>query len=303
MKQKYNIDDTFLARWLNNELTEEELSDFKKSEEYPLYQKIAEKSNLFKVPEFKQEQSFLTIKEKLAKQQKPKVSKLVPKWLYGVAAAVLLVFGLSYFMNNDTEIICSYGEQLAYTLPDGSEVLLNGNSIISFDQKKWKNNKRVLELDGEGYFKVKKGSIFSVKTAEGVISVLGTQFNVQTAEKYLAVECYEGKVSVKNNTFETLLTPGKAIKLLNRTKEKYNISQEYPNWTVDIYEYNAVPLSVVFKDLENVYKIKVKNNKVDFTELYSGKLEKNNLEKALQLISKPMNIKYTVTQDLVTIYK
>ena len=302
MKQNYHIDDTFLARWLNKDLTEEELSDFKKSEEYPLYKKIAEKSTLFKVPEFNQEQSFIAIKDRLA-HQKTKVRKLVPNWVYSVAAAVLLMFGLSYFMNNDTKIICNYGEQLAYSLPDGSEVLLNGNSKIHFDEKKWKNNKRVLELEGEGYFKVKKGSKFSVKTDEGVVSVLGTQFNVQTAEKYLAVECYEGKVSVKNKTFETLLTPGKGIKLLDGDKEKYNISQEYPNWTVSIYEYNAVPLSIVFKDLENVYKLKIKNKKVDLTQLYTGKLVKNNLDKALQLICKPMNIKYIIAQDLVTIYE
>lgn len=302
MKQNYDIDDTFLARWLNNELTEDELLKFKSSEDYHLYKKIANKSTLFKIPEFNEEESFRKLQNKLS-NQKTKVRKLFPAWVYGAAAAVLLMIGFSYFTNNTTDVICGYGEQLAYTLPDGSEVLLNGDTQIHFREKQWKKNQRILELEGEGYFKVKKGSTFSVKTNEGIVTVLGTQFNVQTAEQFLAVECYEGKVSVKNNSHSALLTPGKGIKLIHNKKNKYNINHEYPNWTVGIYDYDSIPLSVVFKDLENVYQIKVKNKNVDLTQIYTGKLIKNNLEKALKVICKPMNIQYSVDKDFVTIFE
>jgi len=39
-----NNDEQFLARWLNNDLTEEELIRFKKSEDYALYEKIGNQS-------------------------------------------------------------------------------------------------------------------------------------------------------------------------------------------------------------------------------------------------------------------
>ena len=300
MKQKYNIDDTFLARWLNNELTEEELSDFKKSEDYVLFQKIADKSTLFSVPEFNEKQSFQNIQQKL-KNQKTKVRKLVTNWVYGAAAAVLILFGLSYFINNGTDVVCNAGEHLAYVLPDGSEVKLNGSSSLHFDEKQWKKGNRSLELEGEGYFKVKKGSKFSVNTEQGTVTVLGTQFNVQTLENYLAVECYEGKVSVKNAKLQSILTPGKGVKFLENKKENYRIEISIPNWVANNYQYNAVPLSVVFKDLQNVYKVKINNNGIDLLQLYTGKLVKNNLEKALEVICKPMMIKYTIDKDVITI--
>ncbi|MGY5355284.1 FecR family protein [Wenyingzhuangia sp. IMCC45467] len=300
MKQNYKIDDTFLARWLNNELTDEELADFKQSEDYPLYQKIAKKSTLFSVPNFNEEQSFKNLQEKI-KNQKQKVRKLVSNWVYGVAAAILIMFGLSYFMTSKTEIICNTAEQLAYVLPDGSEVRLNGNSTLFFNEKQWQKGNRTLDLEGEGYFKVKKGSNFSVCTNQGTVTVLGTQFNVQTLKKYLAVECYEGKVNVKNSKYESVLTPGKGVKFLENKKENYQINSTEPNWVTNNYQYNAVPLSVVFKDLENVYKVKVKNNGIDLSQLYSGKLVINNLEKAIKVICKPMNINYVINKDIITI--
>ena len=300
MKQDYNIDDTFLARWLNNELTEEELSDFKKSEDYVLFQKIADKSTLFSVPEFNEEKSFQNIQQKL-KNQKTKVRRLATKWVYGAAAAILILYGLSYFINNGTDVTCNTGEHLAYVLPDGSEVKLNGSSSFHFNKKQWEKGNRTLDLEGEGYFKVKKGSKFSVNTDQGTVTVLGTQFNVQTIDNYLAVECYEGKVSVKNTKQESILTPGKGVKFLENKKENYQIENSEPNWLANNYQYDAVPLSIVFKDLQNVYKVKIENKGVDLSQLYTGKLVKNNLEKALKVICKPMMIKYTIHKDVITI--
>lgn len=302
MKKNYHIDDTFLARWLKNELTEEELSDFKNSEDYALYQKIATKSKEFKVPSFDEEKTFEQIQYKLS-HQKTKVKNLIPNWVYATAIAAVLLLGFFLFKNNKTVVEVNIGEQIAYILPDGSEVLLNGNSKMTFVEKKWENNKRTLELEGEGYFKVKKGSTFAVKTPEGIVTVLGTQFNVQTVSGYLAVECYEGKVNVKSNVHETLLTPGKGVKFTKSDKKPYNVYQNVPNWTANIYQYNAVPLRVVFKDLENLYKVKVKNNQVDLNQLYTGKLIKNNLKKALEIICKPMDIQFTIDKKVVTISK
>ena len=45
-------------------------------------------------------------------------------------------------------------------------------------ENKWKNERSV-NLDGEGFFKVAKGSKFDVETSAGTVSVVGTQFNVK----------------------------------------------------------------------------------------------------------------------------
>ena len=50
MEQQY--DDTFLARWLANELTAEELREFKNSEDFAKYAKIVETLDTAELPEF-----------------------------------------------------------------------------------------------------------------------------------------------------------------------------------------------------------------------------------------------------------
>lgn len=301
MNRNYIDDDTFLARWLENKLTDKELADFKQSEDYELYEKIAFKSQQFKVPSFNEDITLLKIKEEI-NNRKTKKGKLIPMWVYTVAASLLVLIGLSFFFNQNTSFSAATGEQLAYVLPDGSEVELNGHSVLSFNKKKWKKGDRTLYLEGEGYFKVKKGSLFSVATKNGTISVLGTQFNVQTVKDFLAVECYEGKVGVKNSKHELILTPGKAVQFLDDSRVPYNILDTEPKWLLNDYKYNAVPLRIVFRDLENLYKVKVKNKDVILDKKYSGILAKDDLDKALKIICKPMNIKYNLTDKQVTIF-
>jgi len=62
-------------------------------------------------------------------------------------------------------------------------VVLNSKSTISFNKTDWKNN-RQLTLDGEAYFKVEKGSTFTVNTNNGSVTVLGTQFNVNSTRRF-----------------------------------------------------------------------------------------------------------------------
>lgn len=301
MKQNDNINDTFLAKWLNNELSEKELIDFKQSKDYHLYVKIAEKSKSFSIPKFNQEKVYQNIQEKIKEQQNTKVVKLIPNWVYSVAAVLVIAFGLSLFFNKNTTIYCKQGEQLAYVLPDGSNVQLNGESNISFNKKKWEKDKRNLKLKGEAFFKVQKGSRFSVETQQGTVSVLGTQFNVKSIKNYLSVECYEGKVSVVNNHHQNILTPGKAVVLHQQNQQKFNIYNNTPLWFSQQYVYNATPLFVVFKDLKNIYNIEVENTNVDLSQKYTGKLVTHNLEKDLSLVCIPMDINFQIEKNLVKI--
>ena len=91
-----------------------------------------------------------------------------------------------------------------FHLPDSSFVALNMGSELYYTKKGWQTERRV-ELKGEAFFKVKKGSIFEVETDQGIISVLGTEFNVKSWNNYFEVTCYSGLVRVK--------TPKKTVQL------------------------------------------------------------------------------------------
>lgn len=300
MKDIYNTDDTFLARWLNDELSDVELTEFKKSEAYKDFEKIAKNSQRFEVPNFNKEKVFKNIEEKI---NQPKVVKLMPKWVYAVAASILLFIGSTFFINNSISYKTEIGKSLAVTLPDGSLVELNGNSELTYVAANWEEGNRILDLKGEGFFKVKKGSKFSVHTPEGKIVVLGTQFNVLTLKKYFEVKCFEGKVKVSHKNFKNILIPGTGVSFTKSKVKNLSFENIEPNWLNNKYEFKNTPLSVVFKDLGNLYKVSIELNDVDLNEKYTGKLITNNLNKALKAICIPMNIKFRIENDIVKLHK
>ena len=95
MEQKYT-DDTFLARWLNKELTEEEQIAFEKTPEFNEYTKSIGKMEQFKAPIFDTNKVFEGIQNKT--QKKAKVRKLIPNWVSAVAASVAIIFGIFFFL-------------------------------------------------------------------------------------------------------------------------------------------------------------------------------------------------------------
>ncbi|MFC2109666.1 FecR family protein [Bacteroidota bacterium] len=294
MEQKYTKD-TFLAKWLTNELTEEDRLAFEKTPAFKDYKKIIEKMDLFEAPNFNKEKVFDSIKNEM----KPKavVKKLIPNWVSAVAASVAIIFGLFFFMNSDTEYTTGYGEQLAVILPDGSKVELNSKSILSLDEDAWKAGKRDLFLKGEGYFKVQKGSKFTVNTSLGKVSVLGTQFNVKEANTYFEVKCFEGKVSVINKSDSEILTPGKGYrKVTGNSSEKLIFEANAPTWITGESTFSNAPLGIVLAELEKQFNIKFEKSRVDMDRLFTGSFSNKNKELALQTVCTPLGLRFEVTE-------
>jgi transmembrane sensor len=301
MKNEYT-DDTFLSRWLNNDLTNEELVSFQKTTEYKEYQKIIDATQNFNAPTFNKTQVLERILQKTKHQ---KVRKLVPNWMYAAAASIaILISTVFYLTSSDETFSTSFGEQLALVLPDGSEVLLNSKSSLSYKKSDWFDGKRTLELKGEGYFKVKKGSKFSVNIENGSVSVLGTQFNVKTDASYFEVLCFEGKVQVKSSEETAILTQGLSFrKIGNNSSEKDNFINTKPNWIEGESSFNNTPLQFVLSELEKQYQVKIASQKIDVNTLFTGTFTNKNLNLALQTICVPLSIQFKITEDKVVLSK
>ena len=104
-----------------------------------------------------------------------------------VAAVIVPLFlfagGMFYYLsphNEMIEISVAYGEQKRLILPDSSEVWLNAGSSILYPET-FAKDKRLVMLDGEAYFSVKKdtASPFIVEASQLSVKVLGTRFNVK----------------------------------------------------------------------------------------------------------------------------
>jgi len=173
MENNFNTED-FLAKWANGELPDSEQEAFEKTEEFDFYKSILEGTDVLEVPPFDKKALFNKVQEE--KVKKSKVVRLFPKWAFAAAAAVAILLATTFLLNQNTTYKTGYGEQLAVQLPDGSEAILNAKSQLEFDPDNWTEN-RSLSLEGEAFFKVKKGKSFTVQTNNGAVTVLGTQFS------------------------------------------------------------------------------------------------------------------------------
>ncbi len=210
------MQENYLAKWLNNELTETELAEFKNSDEYLSYQRILEASSTLEAPDFDVENAFEALRNKRTSQE-TKVVQLKPfKRFLRVAAAVAVIMVGSYFYLNtlNENFATQYAENKEVVLPDTSEILLNADSQISYSEKKW-DKERNVSLEGEAFFKVAKGKRFTVSTEHGTVAVLGTQFNVENRKGFFEVTCFEGLVSVTFNNKETKLPAGTSFLVID----------------------------------------------------------------------------------------
>lgn len=293
---KQHNDDVFLARWLADELSEEELSEFKKSTAYSEYKEIIEGVDRLETPSYDRQKNFEATLAKIQDQQSTtKVRKLVPNWVYAAAAAIILFIGYT-FVYQETTHQTQLAEQTTFELPDGSEVQLNADSKIVFKDFNWDSN-RTLELTGEAYFKVKKGSKFTVKTKEGTVSVLGTQFTVNSRPNYYTVTCFEGKVKVEAASETHVLTHGDAFSIQRNIAKKYRITTTDPSWIAQESTFKEVAIEEVVAELERQYNIQVLGKENLKKEYFTGRFTHTNLEQSVVTIFDAMEIPYTFDAD------
>ncbi len=289
----------FLAKWVNGELSEEELYKFKESKDYVLYKTILEGTELLDLPEVNKKELFNRIQ--VEKQKEVKVKSLIPKWVYVAAACVALFFGYTFFFNQNVTFESNYGEQLAITLPDGSEVMLNAKSTLYFKKENWKGEKRNVFLEGEGFFKVKKGSAFTVTSGSNKVSVLGTQFNIIANPDFYEVGCYEGKVKVENKMSSKVITKGEGVRDVFSKLEDLRINEEIPSWIGGESSFVNTPLKQVISALEKQYNIGIRADKINQNQRYTGTFTHDNLEIALLTVFDAMDIKFIFVDKTIIV--
>ena len=285
-----------LAKWLNNELTAEELAEFKQNPDFALYEKIKENSARLKTPEFDEDKMLNKI---ISNKKATKVVKLQQNWLARIAAVLVIGIGLSFFVvNNFKEKY--YGTELTQTinLPDNSEVIVNKNSYIEYKTFFWNNN-RTIDLKGEAYFKVAKGKTFEVNTNLGKVTVLGTQFNVNSKDNTFEVTCYEGKVKVNYKNHELILTKGMLVTFENDSKKEGKTTLSMPKWASEEIEisFTNQNLKTIITDIENTYNVTIKTNTIATEQLFTGKLPSNNLDVALQIIASTYHLQINKSNE------
>ncbi len=298
------MQENYLAKWLNNELTDAELKEFKQSEAYTTYKKIMDSSERIEAPDYNVEEAWSQLGERRAQKQ-PKVVSITPfKSFLRIAAAVAVLLAGSYFYLNtlDATITTQYAESKEIVLPDSSEVILNSDSHLSYSEKNW-DEERNISLKGEAFFKVAKGKKFTVSTDQGAVSVLGTQFNVENRKGFFEATCYEGIVSVTYNGIEIKLPAGNSFLSVNGkiTQSKVAVNTT-PSWLNNESTFKSIPLSYVFDEFERQHNTTIETKNIDTAQLFTGTFSNTDKELALRSISVPLQIKFKLEGNKVLFY-
>jgi transmembrane sensor len=294
--------DYLLHKWMNGEATTEEAEQLKSFPEYASYIKIAEVTSHLEAPLVNSQSNYDAISSKTKSGGKIRTINPLATLLKIAAVVAVVLASYFYFTNSNTTVRTQIAEKQKLQLPDNSEVVLNANSEIKYNRKKW-NNQRELTLNGEAYFKVTKGSTFKVKTSSGVVSVLGTQFNVFSRDKAFYINCYEGLVSVAFS--DTLIKLPAGTKLMvedGLIKLHDNFSEGSPSWTKNESSFENASITMVLQELERQYSIKLtaKFNSADLR--FTGSFTHGDLDLALKSICNPLHLAYTIEEESVTIY-
>ena len=295
------MNDTLLNKWLNGTLSPSEMEAMKENPVFMEYLKIDSFVKNIDVPAQDASEGLKQLKEKLNSKQKTKVIKL-GVWLK-VAAAAVIILSVGYFYN--TSLSQHFSTELAQTetlqLPDNSQVILNEDSHLSFKEKNWDEN-RSLSLDGEAYFVVTKGAAFAVTTDHGIVTVLGTKFNVNDRNDSFEVVCYEGSVGVQFENTYLVLSPGDKAVLRNDqlVSEKKHTTQ--PGWIHDESTFNNKPIDLVLQELKSVYAINIITKNIGVDLHYTGSFTNLDLELALETITLPLGLEYAIENKNVTLF-
>lgn len=197
------------------------------------------------------------------------------------------------------------GQKSKVHLSDGSIVTLNAMSELQYQNHFGTTNRDII-LKGEAYFEVAFDSLpFRVITEGLVTTALGTAFNINhysTGEPL--IQLASGIVSVENQLEKLYLQPGEEALLNEKNgleKQVFNLEKAFL-WKSGILNFEKVPLSEVFIQLERWYGLEFQiNGKLDQNAVVSGWFDNDYLDNVLETISYSVPFNYKVTNEAVYI--
>lgn len=168
------------------------------------------------------------------------------------------------------------------TLEDGTTVQANTASELLFPTH-FKNNMRQVHLNGEAYFKVKKGqaSPFLVQLGALNVMVTGTTFNIKAYEEdeEIRITLIEGSVNVRTGQqILATLTPGEMF-TYNKAAREFKVSEanvsSVTSWTDGKFIFYNEPIKHIMRDLSRWYDVKINVSNDIENICYSGMLSRN----------------------------
>ncbi|MCG8318561.1 MAG: FecR domain-containing protein [Cytophagales bacterium] len=318
-----------LTKYLNNECTEHELirvaelltSPSNQEQVAELLEQASKKfRGHFKTSPAHQERSWLKIHSEISSYRNipKKSSQIYQTWLK-VAALVILLIGVGllirlsiYHTGNSIEKVAvqmktvsnELGEKSKLTLPDGTIVIMNSGTKITYPEK-FDSQMRFVSLTGEAYFDVREDSSRSfVVNVQGLkVKVLGTTFNIRAYNYYsnVKVSLTSGKVTMQlpDDPAHLVLEPGQEM-IYDLSVSTYKLSEfdseKVLGWQRGILHFDEASEQEVINILEHWYNVDIEtvgSSSKEWTNL-TAEYDNESLENVLISLGYTLDFNYQI---------
>ncbi len=262
--------------------------------------------------------------QKSHKHPTKKTRILLYSGVFKVAAAVLILIASSLvvfnFVSNENsnnsqnkisliEKETLPGVKSTIQLPDGSKVVLNSSSKITFLEK-FSDSVRWVNLEGEAYFDVAKNpdKPFIVRSGNILTRAIGTSFNIKSHLTDVDVSLVEGVVAVRsiaalNKEQGVILNPGEYISYKRNefnSTGNFNV-KDIIGWKDGLLVFRSADYETVVKKLENWYGVQISSKGSIPNWKLNGTYDNDNLENILKTLSHSQGFKYDINGNDVKI--
>lgn len=196
------------------------------------------------------------------------------------------------------------GQKSTIMLPDGTTVILNSESSLSYTSDYYGLERRVI-LTGEAFFEVTEDPIkpFVVETGSLVTTALGTSFNVNAyPDEVEEVTLVTGSVKIETHEMghsTTILYPGEMLAInqsgtINKIK---TTSFDHIGWKDGIIVFQDTPLKEAIVELEMWYGVDIElKNYPDGNDMnFTGSFRNDNLSNVLKSLSYTIPFDFKIT--------
>lgn len=198
-----------------------------------------------------------------------------------------------------------FGEKAFLHLTDGSRIVLNAHSHLSYSWSDYGVNGQQIDiyLKGEAWFDIEPSAdqdprLLRVHTQDGIVEVTGTVFNVQTSSKGTRAVLKKGEIQITPNGMEsnstTILTPGEMAQFFSDSDQIKieNVNPEiYTSWIRDVWTFDQTPLSQIAVRIEMVFGVEVNINPIILKErTLSGTISSTNLQLIKEGLSEALQV-------------
>ena len=193
------------------------------------------------------------------------------------------------------------------TLPDGSSIVLNGNSVITYPEK-FRAKQREAKLRGEAFFRIVPDPArpFKVSFENVDVLVLGTSFNLRKInDGSIETQVNSGRVKMFNASGEVIISAGETG-IYDEGSNSFSLKKDLDlntfAYATKNFAFSDEELGNIIKYLENAYskKIILKNKSVGKCKMTSSFSNKT-IEYILDVIAATLNITYTIEKDTIYI--